>query len=65
MAQLADDKVLDFHKRGLFVPIYAMLGSLSQMNRLIQLRNESSDDKISGIQITPTGVEESTVEEKK
>jgi|TARA_B110000908_G_C10229675_1_gene439886 hypothetical protein len=65
VAQLADDKVLDFHKRGLFVPIYAMLGSLSQMNRLIQLRNESSDDKISGIQITPTGVEESTVEEKK
>ncbi len=50
--QLADDKILDFHKRGLFVPIYAMLASLGQINRLIQLRNERSDKKISGIKIT-------------
>ncbi len=62
IAKLADDKVLDFHKRGLFVPIYAMLGSLSQVNRLIQLRNDSSDAKISGIQITPINV---SVEDKK
>tara|TARA_R110001583_G_scaffold7158_7_gene35726 strand:- start:27971 stop:28747 length:777 start_codon:yes stop_codon:yes gene_type:complete len=48
-----DDKVLDFHKRGLFVPIYSMLGSLSQMNRLAQLRNQFSDNKVTGVQIVP------------
>ncbi len=53
LKNLSDDKVLDFHKRGLFVPIHAMLGSLSQVNRLIQLRNEFSDAKVSNIQITP------------
>jgi len=58
IAKLADDKVLDFHKRGLFVPIHAMLGSLTQVNRLIQLRNDSSDAKIAGIQITPIKVED-------
>ena len=50
---LSDEKVVDFHKRGLFVPIYAMLGSLGQVNRLVQLRNQVSDIKISGIQIAP------------
>ncbi len=58
IAKLADDKVLDFHKRGLFVPIHAMLGSLSQVNRLVQLRNESSEAKITGIQIAPVKAEE-------
>jgi hypothetical protein len=51
--ELADDKVLDFHKRGLFVPIYSMLGSLSQMNRLAQLRNQFSEQKVTGVQIVP------------
>ena len=55
--ELADDKVLDFHKRGLFVPIYSMLGSLSQINRLVQLRNQVSDAKVSGVQIVPLGKE--------
>ena len=50
---LADDKVLDFHKRGLFVPIYAMLVSLGQVNRLVQLRNLSDGVKIASIQIAP------------
>jgi hypothetical protein len=52
---LPDDKVVDFHKRGLFVPIYAMLGSLGQINRLVQLRNNSSNAQIAGIQIAPIG----------
>jgi hypothetical protein len=30
---LDEAKILDFHKRGIFVPIYAMLGSLGQINR--------------------------------
>ena len=51
--ELPDDKVLDFHKRGLFVPIYSMLGSLGQMNRLAQLRNQSSESKVKGVQIVP------------
>ncbi len=50
---LADDKVLDFHKRGLFVPIYSMLGSLTQVNHLIQLRNRISDNKVTGVQVAP------------
>jgi len=55
---LSDDKVLDFHKRGLFVPIYSMLGSLGQINRLVQQRNKHSDIKVSGIQIVPVKAEE-------
>ena len=55
--QLADDKVVDFHKRGLFVPIYAMLASLGQINRLIQLHNDRSDKKIAGIKITTVNSE--------
>lgn len=58
---LPDDKIVDFHKRGLFVPIYAMLGSLGQVNRLVQLRNQVSDNKISGVQIAPV-VKEKTEE---
>lgn len=57
---LADDKVLDFHKRGLFVPMYAMLGSLGQINRLVQLRNLTGKDLIAGIQIAPLAKEEAT-----
>lgn len=52
---LPDEKVVDFHKRGLFVPIYAMLGSLGQINRLVQLRNNSGNAQIAGIQIAPVG----------
>jgi hypothetical protein len=62
--KLSDDQVLDFHKRGLFVPIYAMLGSLGQINRLIQLRNDRSDKKISGIKITTVKSEKEEKEEK-
>jgi len=53
LKDLPDDKVLDFHKRGLFVPIYSMLGSISQINRLAQLRNETSESKVTGVQISP------------
>ena len=56
--ELSDEKVIDFHKRGLFVPIYSMLGSLGQINRLVQQRNKHSDIKVSGIQIVPVKVEE-------
>ena len=58
LAGLSEDKVLDFHKRGLFVPIYSMLGSLSQVNRLVKQRNDSSGDKVSGIQIIPINAED-------
>ncbi|OUR63220.1 hypothetical protein A9Q74_03185 [Colwellia sp. 39_35_sub15_T18] len=54
---LSDEKVIDFHKRGLFVPIYSMLGSLSQVNRLVQLRNQVSETKVTGVQIAPVGKE--------
>ncbi len=54
---LSDDKVLDFHKRGLFVPIYSMLGSLTQVNHLVQLRNRISEIKVTGVQVVPLGKE--------
>lgn len=57
---LSDDKVVDFHKRGLFVPIYSMLGSLSQVNRLVQLRNQVSEVKVTGVQISPVAKAEAT-----
>ncbi|WDE05463.1 SapC family protein [Thalassomonas viridans] len=57
LQELSDEKVVDFHKRGLFVPLHAMLGSVAQVNRLVQLRNENSDKKINGIQISPVAAE--------
>ena len=52
--ELSDDKVLDFHKRGLFIPIHAMLGSVGQINRLAQLRNQSdSEVKVNAIRFVP------------
>ncbi len=59
LQELSDDKVLDFHKRGLFVPIYSMMGSVAQVNRLAQLRNKSENtNKVANIQIRPVQVEE-------
>jgi len=59
LLELSDDKVLDFHKRGLFVPIYSMMGSVSQVNRLAQLRNKSENtNKVANIQMRPVTVEE-------
>lgn len=59
LQELSDEKVIDFHKRGLFVPIHALLGSIGQVNRLAQLRNMSDNPvKVSGIQFRPAGAEE-------
>ncbi|WP_426369489.1 SapC family protein [Pseudocolwellia sp. HL-MZ7] len=59
LTELSDEKVIDFHKRGLFIPIHAMLGSAAQINRLAQLRNQSnSKQKVSGIRFTPVTAEE-------
>ena len=55
---LSDEQVLDFHKRGLFIPIHAMLGSVGQVNRLAQLRNQSeSTAKVNAIRFSPVTVE--------
>ncbi|MFT5757739.1 MAG: hypothetical protein ACI9LM_002475 [Alteromonadaceae bacterium] len=59
LQKLSDEKVLDFNKRGLFIPIYAMLGSIGQINRLAQLRNQSKAEvKVNGIQFRPVVAEE-------
>jgi len=59
LQKLSDEKVLDFNKRGLFIPIYAMLGSIGQINRLAQLRNQSNAEvKVNGIQFRPVVAEE-------
>lgn len=57
--ELSDEQVIDFHKRGLFVPIHAMLSSLAQINRLAQLRNLSeATQKVQGIRFSPVKDEE-------
>lgn len=43
LTELADDKVLEMHKSGAFMAIYAMLSSAGQINRLAQLRNTSNN----------------------
>jgi hypothetical protein len=40
--QLDDSKILDFHKRGMFLPIYAMMNSLDQIKYLAKLNNNGS-----------------------
>jgi len=51
LQSLSEEKVVDFHKRGLFIPIHAMLGSVGQIHRLAQLRNLSDNPiKVTGIQ---------------
>ncbi|SET42529.1 SapC family protein [Thalassotalea agarivorans] len=50
LQELPDEKIVDFHKRGLFIPIHAMLASSGQINRLAQLRNLSASEvKVSGL----------------
>lgn len=59
LAALPEATVLDFHKRGLFIPIHAMMSSLGQVHRLAQLRNLSdSKNKLSGIRLIPLAQEE-------
>jgi hypothetical protein len=41
----------DFHLNGYLMPIYAMLASLGQINRLIKLHNASLQPKISAVQM--------------
>ncbi|NMP30754.1 SapC family protein [Thalassotalea sp. M1531] len=53
LRELTDEQVLDFHKRGLFIPIHSMLSSIGQINRLAQLRNERKEEKVAGVQIVP------------
>jgi hypothetical protein len=53
LATLDDETVLDYHKRGLFMPIHAMLSSLAQVNRLFQIRNEFTEQKLTSVQIAP------------
>jgi hypothetical protein len=63
---LSDEQVLDFHKRGLFIPIHAALGSVGQINRLAQLRNLSdSAAKVSGIRFSPVEAKEAEAEATK
>lgn len=41
LAKLEQETVMAFFKRNLFVPIYAMLSSLTQFNRLMKLNNQN------------------------
>ncbi|QOL26334.1 SapC family protein [Thalassotalea sp. LPB0316] len=55
---LSDEKILDFTKRGIFVPMHAMLLSLGQINRLAKLRNETDGKKVVSLRVAPADAEE-------
>lgn len=42
LSKLDEETIVAFFKRNLFVPIYAMLGSLTQFNRLMQVNNKNA-----------------------
>lgn len=54
---LPDEQILDFHKRGMFVPIHSMMISLGQVNRLAQLRNQHAKDTVEALQLRPIAQE--------
>jgi len=59
LQELSDEKVLEFYKSGVFMPIHAMLASAGQVNRLAQLRNSSENSvKVSGIQYSVVKAED-------
>ena len=56
---LPEEKVTDFHKRGLFFPMYALLSSVNQIHRLAQLRNAAEENvKVTGIKAEPKQAEQ-------
>ncbi len=53
LSELSAEKLTSFHKRGMLLPIYAMISSSAQINRLVQLRNLSvAEIKIQSIQVS-------------
>lgn len=56
---LADEVVVDLHKQGFLGAIYAMLVSLGQLNRLVELSSKT-DMPIRSLQLRPAQAQEST-----
>ena len=50
---LTEEQVIDFHKRGLFIPIHSMMVAKGQIHRLVKYRNEKSDVKVTGVKLQP------------
>lgn len=48
---LDDETILALNKQNFLLPIHAMLSSLTQINRLIKLHNNSAEPKILGVQM--------------
>ncbi len=58
LSALDEETVLSFFKRNLFVPIYAMLGSLTQFNRLMKSNNQNNVyAKIARLQMRTPGAQ--------
>jgi hypothetical protein len=55
--ELEDDVVLELHRAGFLGAMYAIMMSLAQLNRLVELSNKS-DKPIRTVQIRPVPVEE-------
>ncbi|MEM9056516.1 MAG: SapC family protein [Pseudomonadota bacterium] len=53
LAALPDAEALEFFRNGYLVPVYAMLSSLSQVQRMIEFRNEGDGVKIAGFDFKP------------
>ncbi|NVK55706.1 MAG: SapC family protein [Alteromonadaceae bacterium] len=56
--ELSDEQVLELHKAGFMGAIYALMMSLGQLNRLIELSNKS-DNPIKSMQMEPAPAEQS------
>lgn len=55
LKNLDEDSIQTFFKANYFVPIYAMLSSITQFNRLLQLHNVNCKEKIVKLQMRAAG----------
>ncbi|WP_371194832.1 SapC family protein [Glaciecola sp. SC05] len=55
--KLDEETVLAFFKQNFFVPIYSMLNSITQFNRLLRLHNNVSSEKIVSLNMRAAGGE--------
>jgi hypothetical protein len=51
LRELPDEKLLDLHKAEYLGPVYSLINSLELLNRLVVLRNKTSNESITDIQL--------------
>lgn len=63
LMKLDDEQVLKLHRNGFLGAMYAMLGSMGQLNKLVQL-SQKSEQPIAAIQILPKETAQAGTEEQ-